>query len=159
MESGAKWSTGRKRKRCGSQIRAREDEEGSLQGHEVGVCVPLARFSNAPRKATRNNECRSNDPQTPKRGVHSIPDAKVNCPSGRASFGVTFPTVRSKTPVKCPEYALGGGGGWAALELTGTTLVHTRFDLTVAKLTLSLAFRPRPGKPCHCNFATVKFRK
>ena len=53
----------------------------------------------------------------------------------------------------------GGGGGWATLELTGTTLVHTRFDLTVAKLTLSLAFRPRPGKPCHCNFATVKFRK
>ena len=39
------------KERGGSQIRAREDEEGSLQGRGVGVGVPLARFSNAPRKS------------------------------------------------------------------------------------------------------------
>ena len=41
-------------------------------------------------------------------------DNKIKCPTGRASFSVEFPTVRSKTPVKCPGHALvrglGGGG-------------------------------------------------
>ena len=43
---------------------------------------------------------------------------KVKCPTGRASFLVKFPTVRSLTRVKCPGIAR--GGGWAVLELTGT---------------------------------------
>ena len=49
-------------------------------------------------------------------------DTKVKCPTGHASLWVKFPTVWSKTPVKCPGYALGGGGGgiWAVMELTGT---------------------------------------
>ena len=52
-------------------------------------------------------------------------DNKIKCPTGRASFSVEFPTVRSKTPVKCPGHALvrglgGGEGGWAVFELTGT---------------------------------------
>ena len=38
-------------------------------------------------------------------------DTKVKCPTGQASLWVKFPTVWSKTPVKCPGYALGGGGG------------------------------------------------
>ena len=46
---------------------------------------------------------------------------KVKCPTGRASFWVKFPTVRSLTRVKCPGIAW-GGGGWAVLELTGTLL-------------------------------------
>ena len=46
-------------------------------------------------------------------------DKKVKCPTGRASFWVKFPTVRSLTRVKCPGIAR-GGGGWAVLELTGT---------------------------------------
>ena len=44
-------------------------------------------------------------------------DTKVKCPTGRASFWVKFPTVRSLTRVKCPGVAR---GGWAVLELTGT---------------------------------------
>ena len=44
-------------------------------------------------------------------------DTKVKCPTGRASFWVKFPTVRSLTRVKCPGIAR---GGWAVLELTGT---------------------------------------
>ena len=47
-------------------------------------------------------------------------DRKVKCPTGRASFWVKFPTVRSLTRVKCPEVARGAGGRWAVLELTGT---------------------------------------
>ena len=35
---------------------------------------------------------------------------KVKCPTGRASFLVKFPTVRSLTRVKCPGIARGGGG-------------------------------------------------
>ena len=37
-------------------------------------------------------------------------DTKVKCPTGRASFWVKFPTVRSLTQVKCPGIAPGGGG-------------------------------------------------
>ena len=37
-------------------------------------------------------------------------DTKVKCPTGRASFWVKLRTVRSKTPVKCPEY--GDGRFW-----------------------------------------------
>ena len=44
-------------------------------------------------------------------------DTKVKCPTGRASFWVKFPAVRSLTRVKCPGIAR---GGWAVLELTGT---------------------------------------
>ena len=44
-------------------------------------------------------------------------DTKVKCPTGRASFWVKSPTVRSLTRVKCPGIAR---GGWAVLELTGT---------------------------------------
>ena len=49
-------------------------------------------------------------------------DTKVKCPTGQASLWVKFPTVWSKTPVKCPGYALGGGvgGRWAVMELIGT---------------------------------------
>ena len=43
-------------------------------------------------------------------------DTKVKCLTGRASIWVKFPTVRSKTPVKCR----GGGMRDAVLELTGT---------------------------------------
>ena len=46
-------------------------------------------------------------------------DTKVKCLTGRVSFWVKFPTVRSLTRVKCPWFAR-GGGGWAFLELTGT---------------------------------------
>ena len=42
----------------------------------------------------------------------------VKCPTGLASFWVKVPTVRSKTPVKCPGYA--HRGGWAVLVLTVT---------------------------------------
>ena len=35
----------------------------------------------------------------------------VKCPTGRASFWVKFPTVRSLTRVKCPRIARGWGGG------------------------------------------------
>ena len=35
---------------------------------------------------------------------------KVKCPTGRASFLVKFPTVRSLTRVKCPGIARGGAG-------------------------------------------------
>ena len=38
-------------------------------------------------------------------------DTKVKCPTGRASFWVKFPAVRSLTRVKCPGIAR--GGGWA----------------------------------------------
>ena len=38
-------------------------------------------------------------------------DRKIKCPTGRASFWVNFPTVRSLTRVKCPGIALGGGEG------------------------------------------------
>ena len=34
----------------------------------------------------------------------------VKCPTGLASSWVKFPTVRSKTPVKCPGYARRGDG-------------------------------------------------
>ena len=37
-------------------------------------------------------------------------DTKIKCPTGRASFWVKSPTVRSLTRVKCPEIARGGGG-------------------------------------------------
>ena len=37
-------------------------------------------------------------------------DTKVKCPTGRASFWVKFPTVRSLTRVKCPGIARGGMG-------------------------------------------------
>ena len=39
-------------------------------------------------------------------------DTKVKCPTGRASFWVRFPTVRSLTRVKCPGIARGGMGGF-----------------------------------------------
>ena len=63
------------------------------------------------------------------REIHLFPtadrrfDSKVKCPTGRASFWVKFPTVRSLTRVKCPGIAR-GGGGWAVLELTGTLILH-----------------------------------
>ena len=38
-------------------------------------------------------------------------DKKVKCPTGRASFWVKFPTVRSLTRVKCLGVGRGGGGG------------------------------------------------
>ena len=38
-------------------------------------------------------------------------DTKVKCPTRQASLWVRFPTVWSKTPVKCLGYALVGGGG------------------------------------------------
>ena len=37
---------------------------------------------------------------------------RVKCPTGRASFWVKFPTVRSLTRVKCPGIAPGGMGGF-----------------------------------------------
>ena len=37
-------------------------------------------------------------------------DTKVKCPTGRASFWVKFPTVRSLTRVNCPGIARAGGG-------------------------------------------------
>ena len=37
-------------------------------------------------------------------------DRKVKCPTGRASFWVKFPTVRSLTRIKCPGIARGRGG-------------------------------------------------
>ena len=37
---------------------------------------------------------------------------KVKCPTGRASFQVKFPTLRSLTRVKCPGIARGGMGGF-----------------------------------------------
>ena len=39
-------------------------------------------------------------------------DTKVKCPTGRASFWVKFPAVRSLTRVKCPGIARGGMGGF-----------------------------------------------
>ena len=39
-------------------------------------------------------------------------DSKVKCLTGRASFWVKFPTVRSLTPVKCPGIAQWGMGGF-----------------------------------------------
>ena len=51
------------------------------------------------------------------RPLTDILTRKVKCPTGRASFWVKFPTVRSLTRVRCPGIAR---GGWAVLELTGT---------------------------------------
>ena len=48
-------------------------------------------------------------------------DTKVKCPTGRASFWVKFPTVRSLTRVNCP--------GGAVLELTGTLVNHLIFHV------------------------------
>ena len=39
-------------------------------------------------------------------------DRKVKCPTGRASFWVKFPTVRSLTRVTCPGIARGDGRFW-----------------------------------------------
>ena len=39
-------------------------------------------------------------------------DTKVKCPTGRASFWIKFPTVRSLTRVKCP-----GGGGMGGFRI------------------------------------------
>ena len=52
-------------------------------------------------------------------------DTKVKCPTGRASFWVKFPTVRSLTRVKGLGIAR-GGGEWAVLELTGTLQITER---------------------------------
>ena len=43
-------------------------------------------------------------------------DSKVKCPTGRASFWVKFPTVRSLTRVKCPGIARGGGMGGFGID-------------------------------------------
>ena len=43
-------------------------------------------------------------------------DTKVKCPTGRASFWVKFPTVRSLTRVKCPGIARGGGMGGFGID-------------------------------------------
>lgn len=42
-------------------------------------------------------------------------DTKVKCPTRQASLWVRFPTVWSKTPVKCLGYALVGGCGVAEM--------------------------------------------
>ena len=52
---------------------------------------------------------------------------KVKCPTGRASFWIKFPTIRSKTPVKCPGYALrrvlgSFGLDWYISEHRGRTM-------------------------------------
>ena len=54
-------------------------------------------------------------------------DMKVKCPTGRASFWVKFPTIRSKTLVKCPGYALrrvlgSFGLDWYISEHRGQTM-------------------------------------
>ena len=79
----------------------------------------------------QNSECRRNNPWTRctcwmKELRNPLAwdadwrfDTKVKCPTGRASFWVKVPTVRIKTPVKCPCYAR-RGGGWAILDLSGT---------------------------------------
>ena len=43
-------------------------------------------------------------------------DTKVKCPTGRASFWVKFPIVRSLTRVKCPGIARGGGMGGLGID-------------------------------------------
>ena len=43
-------------------------------------------------------------------------DTKVKCPTGRASFWVKFPTVRTLTRVKCPGIARGGGMGGFGID-------------------------------------------
>ena len=43
-------------------------------------------------------------------------DTKVKCPTGRASFWVKFPAVRSLTQVKCPGMARGGGMGGFGID-------------------------------------------
>ena len=43
-------------------------------------------------------------------------DRKVKCPTGRASFWVKFPTVRSLTRVKCPGIARGRGMGGFGID-------------------------------------------
>lgn len=42
-------------------------------------------------------------------------DTKVKCPTRQASLWVRFPTVWSKTPVKCLGYTLVGGCGVAEM--------------------------------------------
>ena len=51
-------------------------------------------------------------------------DTKVKCPTGRASFWVKFPTVRSLTRVKCPGIALGGMGGFGIEWYINDLLCH-----------------------------------
>ena len=46
------------------------------------------------------------------RDAWSQVNTKVKCPTGRASFWVKFPTVRSLPRVKCPGIARGGMGGF-----------------------------------------------
>ena len=43
-------------------------------------------------------------------------DTKAKCPTGRASFWVKFPTVRSLTRVKCPGIARGEGMGGFGID-------------------------------------------
>ena len=94
-------------------------------------------FFKGSQKLQRNSEYRSNDPWTrctswmrkklrnpfACNADHRF-DTKVICPTRRGSFWVKFPTVRNKTPVKCPGY---GKWGWADLELTGTLLCFNEF--------------------------------
>ena len=43
-------------------------------------------------------------------------DTKVKCPTGRASFWVKLPTVRSLTRVKCPGIARGAMDGFGRID-------------------------------------------
>ena len=54
-------------------------------------------------------------------------DTKVKCPTGRASFWVKFPTVRSLMQVKCPGIARGDGRFWIDWYIT-----ISRQDLTTS---------------------------
>ena len=52
-------------------------------------------------------------------------DSTVKCPTGRASFWVKFPTVRSLTRVKCPGIARGGGMGGFGIDWYITFTLHS----------------------------------
>ena len=59
-------------------------------------------------------------------------DTKVKCPTGRVSFWVKFPTVRTLTRVKCSGIAPGEGG----MGGFGIDWYITKFDWKSEKLAL-----------------------
>ena len=112
------------KERGGSQIRAKEDEEGSLQGRGVGVRVPLARFSNAPGKKLQGT---MNVRAMTHKRINAVyiasPTRKSIARAGGPHFESHFPLYGAKLLSNARSMP-GGGGGLAALEFTGTTLVR-----------------------------------
>ena len=131
VESGAKWSTERKRKRWKPNKSKRGREGFSPRSWGWCSCAPrqVLKCSKKKLQGTMNVGAMTHKP------INAVYKASPTRKSIARAGGPHFESLFPLYGAKLLSNARSMPGGWVTLELTGTTLVRARFDLTVAKLT------------------------